>query len=69
MFCLDICRVLDGYKHTKPFCKVLRDPQGGLHYWAYAGLVKDHISSEDDFSNFPARYGGENTERDTASLS
>ncbi|MEA1964581.1 MAG: transposase [Candidatus Aerophobetes bacterium] len=55
MFCLEISRILDGYKHTKSFCKTLRDPQRGLHYWAYAGLVKEHIPSEDDFSNFRAR--------------
>jgi len=59
MFCLEICKVLDGRKDTKSFCKVLRDPQRGLHYWAYAGLVKEHIPSEDDFSNFRARCGGE----------
>jgi len=55
MFCLEISRILDGYKHTKSFCKTLRDPQRGLHYWVYAGLVKEHIPSEDDFSNFRAR--------------
>ncbi|MCD6318662.1 transposase, partial [Candidatus Aerophobetes bacterium] len=59
MFCLDISRIIDGYKHTKSFCRVLRDPQRGLHYWAYAGLVKEHIPSGDDFSNFRARCGGE----------
>jgi len=59
MFCLEISRILDGYKHTKSFCKILRDPQRGLHYWAYAGVIKEHIPSEDDFSNFRARCGGE----------
>jgi hypothetical protein len=59
MFCLEISRALDGYKYTKSFCKVLRDPQRGLHYWGYAGLIKEHIPSEDDFSNFRARCGGE----------
>ena len=59
MFCLEISRVLDGYKDTKSFCRVLRDPQRGLRYWAYAGLVKEHIPSEDDFSNFRGRCGGE----------
>lgn len=26
IFCLDISRVLDGYKGTKSFCRMLRDP-------------------------------------------
>jgi len=59
MFCLEISRVIDGYKDTKSFCRVLRDPQRGLHYWAYAGLTKEHIPSGDDFSNFRAKCGGE----------
>jgi len=59
MFCLEISRILDGYKYTKSLCRVLRDPQRGLHYWAYAGLIKEHIPSEDDFSNFRARCGEE----------
>ena len=59
MFSLEISRILDGYKNTKSFCRVLRDPQRGLHYWAYAGLVKEHIPSEDDFSNFRKRCGEE----------
>lgn len=59
MFSLEISRILDGYKNTKSFCRVSRDPQRGLHYWAYAGLVKEHIPSEDDFSNFPKRCGKE----------
>ena len=42
-------------KDTTSFCRVLRDPQRGLRYWSYAGLVKEHIPSEDDFSNFRAR--------------
>jgi len=37
----------------------LRDPQRGLHYWAYAGLTKEHIPSGDDFSNFRKRCGEE----------
>jgi len=59
MFCLEISRILDGYKYTKPFCRILRDPQRDLHYWAYAGLIKEHIPSEDDFSNFRKRCGAE----------
>jgi len=59
IFCLEISRILDGYRDTKSFCKVLRDPQRGLHYWAYAGFIKEHIPSEDDFSNFRARCGAE----------
>jgi len=59
MFCLEISRILDGYEDTKSFCKVLRDPQRGLHYWAYAGLTKEHIPSGDDFSNFRKRCGEE----------
>ena len=59
IFCLEISRILDGYKDTKSFCRVLRDPQRGLHYFPLAGLTKEHIPSEDDFSNFRARCGGE----------
>jgi hypothetical protein len=59
MFCLEISRILDGYKHTKSFCRVLRAPQRSLHYLAYAGLVKEYIPSEDEFSNFRVRCGGE----------
>jgi len=59
MFCLEISRILDGYKDTKSFCRVSRDPQRGLHYFPLAGLTKEHIPSEDDFSNFRARCGGE----------
>jgi len=59
MFSLEISRILDGYKDTTSFCQVLRDPQRGLRYWSYAGLVKEHIPSEDDFSNFRIRCGDE----------
>jgi len=59
MFCLEISRILDGYKYTKSFCRILRDPQRGLHYFPLAGLVKEHFPSEDDFSNFRARCGEE----------
>jgi len=57
MFSLEISRILDGYKDTKSFCKILRDPQRGLHYFPLAGLTKEHIPSEDDFSNFRRRCG------------
>jgi len=57
MFSLEILRILDGYKYTKSFCRVLRNPQRGFHYWRCAELTKEHISSEDDFSNFRARCG------------
>lgn len=33
IFCLEISRILDDYRDTKSFCKVLRDPQRGLHYF------------------------------------
>ena len=59
MSCLEISRILDGYRNTKSFCKILRDPQRGLRYWTYAGSVKEHIPSEDDFSNFRAQCGEE----------
>ena len=59
IFCLEISRILDGYKYTRSFCRVLRDPQRGFHYFPLAGLTKKHIPSEDDFSNFRKRCGGE----------
>lgn len=59
MFSLEISRILDGYKYTKSFCRVLRDPQRGFHYFPLAGLTKEHIPSEDDFSNFRKRCGAE----------
>jgi len=59
IFCLEISRVPDGYKGTKSFCRVLRDPRRGLRYWAYAGLTKEHIPSEDNFSNFRGKCEGE----------
>ncbi len=59
MLSLEISRILDGYKYTKSFCRVPRDPQGGFHYFPLAELTKEHIPSEDDFSNFRKRCGEE----------
>lgn len=39
MFCLEVSRIFDGYKYTKPFCRVLRNPQRGFHYFPLAGLT------------------------------
>ncbi len=63
MFCLEISRVLDGYKHTKSFCKILRDPQRGLRYWAYAGLTKEHILPRMIFPIFEQDVEGKNIEK------
>ncbi len=50
MFSLEISRILDGYKYTKSFCRVLRDPQRGFHYFPLAGLTKEHIPYLKTFS-------------------
>jgi len=59
MFCLYLCKFLDGFRYMDDFVSCLHDKDKGRCYRVYAGITYERIPCEADFSNFKKRIGPE----------
>jgi len=52
MFCLYLCKFLDGFRYMDDFVSCLHDKDKGRCYRVYAGISYERVPCEADFSNF-----------------